>query len=292
MAPFEHYHVFSLPPALLDTLVPRTLFTQTPQEAPARSASPPLPASTIQHGASRACNICLGALFSDVDEQRAHFRSDWHRYNVKMRVGGSNAVTESQFGQLIDGMFLLRVSYVPTDCSFSPPGLEDSLSGSESSTSETDAAESEDDAVNTLVHKATKMKTNADDNENEDSARKRPNAPVVWFHSPPSTQIGVYKAVFRHNIASTSSASSGDEFLQELKALQFGGGESGRKWALFMTAGGHFAGAIVRVSRPDGEEYEEPGVTRRGKLKKPKPDTELLLHKTFHRYTSKSDIPL
>jgi hypothetical protein len=62
----------------------------------------------------------------------------------------------------------------------------------------------------------------------------------------------------------------------------------GRKWAMFMVAGGHFAGAVVRVSRPDeDEENEDEGTAKKKKKpKKPKPDTEVLKHKTFHRYTS------
>jgi hypothetical protein len=54
---------------------------------------------------------------------------------------------------------------------------------------------------------------------------------------------------------------------------------------MFMVAGGHFAGAIVRVSRePEEEDNEEPH--KKKKPKKPKQDTEVLKHKTFHRYTS------
>ena len=53
---------------------------------------------------------------------------------------------------------------------------------------------------------------------------------------------------------------------------------------MFMTAGGHFAGAIVRVSKPEGA--EDGGVTKKGKPKKPVPELEVLKHKTFHRYTS------
>lgn len=54
---------------------------------------------------------------------------------------------------------------------------------------------------------------------------------------------------------------------------------------MFMVAGGHFAGAVIRVSREedDDEEDEKP---RKKKAKKPKPETEVVLHKTFHRYTS------
>jgi hypothetical protein len=61
--------------------------------------------------------------------------------------------------------------------------------------------------------------------------------------------------------------------------------EGGRKWAMFMTAGGHFAGAIVRVSKFEDEDEAVDGVKRK-KPKRPKPDTEVLKHKTFHRYTS------
>ena len=61
---------------------------------------------------------------------------------------------------------------------------------------------------------------------------------------------------------------------------------------MFMVAGGHFAGALVQVSQPKDEEEEahvegDTGKGRKKKLKKPKLETEVLRHKTFHRYTSK-----
>jgi hypothetical protein len=60
----------------------------------------------------------------------------------------------------------------------------------------------------------------------------------------------------------------------------------GKKWALFLVAGGHFAGAVVRVHR-DRSKDDDGGKTRKGKPKKAIPDTEVIVHKTFHRYTSK-----
>ena len=54
---------------------------------------------------------------------------------------------------------------------------------------------------------------------------------------------------------------------------------------MFMVAGGHFAGAVVRVGRIANEE-EEVVQTRKRKPPKLKPETEVLKHKTFHRYTS------
>ena len=165
-------------------------------------------------------------------------------------------------------------------------GLEDSLSGSASSSDDSD--ESDDDAVSALVRKAKRLNTIREDGgEDEDVARNIPNAPVLWFHSPPATQLGIYKVIFPVDLIAYRGEDAGQRYLEELKQMQAGGGEEGRKWALFMVAGGHFAGAVVHVSRPEGEE-DDVGVTKKGKPKKPKPDTEVLKHKTFHRYTSKS----
>ncbi|KAL1943104.1 hypothetical protein VTO73DRAFT_4775 [Trametes versicolor] len=248
----SQYHLFSLPQEILDTLVPRNIANQTTAPPPPRTDSATLaPQPTA---GSRACNICLGATFVDVDDQRAHFRSDWHRYNVKIRLGGGEPVSEARFAQLVDG-------------------LEDSISGSASSSE----GESEDsDAVSALVQKTRKLArpSSPDDSHNPSI----PQTPVVWFHSPPSTQIGVYKATF-------PAATSPEDYLSELKEMQHGG-EYGRTWALFMTAGGHFAGAIVRVKRPDGDD-EDGAPTKKGKAKRPKPEIEVLKHKTFHRYTTR-----
>ena len=109
---------------------------------------------------------------------------------------------------------------------------------------------------------------------------------MIWFHSPPATQLGIYKVIFPADLISYRADDAGQRYLEELKRMQQGGREEGRKWALFMVAGGHFAGAVVRVSRPEGEE-DDGGLTKKGKPRKPKPDTEVLKHKTFHRYTSK-----
>ncbi|KAI0766573.1 hypothetical protein BD413DRAFT_696795 [Trametes elegans] len=251
----SQYHVFSLPKELLDTLVPRNILNQTTEPvspAPPRPNSPP-PAAQPTAG-SRACNICLGATFVDVEDQRVHFRSDWHRYNVKVRLNGGDPVSETHFAQLVDG-------------------LEDSISGSASSS---EGESDESDAVSALVQKTRKLARPS--SPGESTVPSLPQTPLVWFHSPPSTQIGIYKAIF-----STSTLPS--DYLSELKELQ-SGGEHGRTWAMFMTAGGHFAGAIVRVKRPDGDD-DDGGLTKKGKPKKPKPEIEILKHKTFHRYTTR-----
>ncbi|KAJ7918760.1 hypothetical protein B0H13DRAFT_1991605 [Mycena leptocephala] len=153
------------------------------------------------------------------------FRSDWHRYNVKTRLNGGQPVSELEFSKLVDA-------------------LEDSISGSASEDSDADDS---DDAVDALVSKALRKPRSRSPSQGPASA---PQTALAWFHSPPATQLGVYKALFNSGVHQS-------DYLAELKRMQTGG----RTWAMFMVAGGHFAGAI--------------------------PDTEVLNHKTFHRYTTR-----
>ncbi|KAJ7089684.1 hypothetical protein B0H15DRAFT_838776 [Mycena belliarum] len=243
----SHFHIYSLPVELLDTLTSRNLVSEPNPPSPSPT---PLP-STSTTG-SRACNVCNGTTFVDVEEQRLHFRSDWHRYNVKARLNGGQSVSELEFTKLLDG-------------------LEDSISGSASEDSDSDDS---DDAIDALVNKATREARSM-----SPSLKDRALAPqtaLAWFHSPPATQIGIYKAVFNSGIPQSN-------YLSELRNMQSGG----RTWAMFMVAGGHFAGAIVRVSRTEEDDGDEGSSQKKKKPKKPKSDTEVLVHKTFHRYTTR-----
>lgn len=51
----------------------------------------------------QACGIGFGLPgFASPAEQRSHFKTDWHRYNVRRRVAKQPAVTEAQFEQLLE----------------------------------------------------------------------------------------------------------------------------------------------------------------------------------------------
>lgn len=104
MAPHEYYHVYNLPAELLESLTPRNDLSRSVDPLPLPAQSAPEPESGGAPGiGSKSCNVCHGAVFADLDDQRAHFRSDWHRYNVKLRLGGAQAVGETEFGALVDG---------------------------------------------------------------------------------------------------------------------------------------------------------------------------------------------
>ena len=267
------FHVFSLPAELLQNLTLRSRLAQQPPTAqPNNTEQQDLSSqqTATTHG-SRACNVCLGATFLDVEEQRVHFRSDWHRYNVKIRLRGGKPTSEVDFAKLVDSTSIGTLSYAAHLSALS--GLEDSISGSASDSDDTDSGES--DTVGNLLQRAKISSRPASPSELNPAI---PQTPVAWFHSPPSTQIGVYKALFPLKLDPAS-------YVDELKLMQTSGRPLGRKWAMFMTAGGHFAGVIVRVSKPEVEE-ESSKTAKQKRLKKPVPDTEVLWHKTFHRYTS------
>ena len=40
--------------------------------------------------------------FADAAEQREHFKTDWHRYNVRRRSRGQGHVSEQDFAQLLE----------------------------------------------------------------------------------------------------------------------------------------------------------------------------------------------
>ena len=101
-------HAFSLPPSLHQNITLRSYLSQKTTSIPEKEDLSSQPRTTPISGA-RACNVCLGATFLDVEEQRTHFRSDWHRYNVKVRLRGGNSISEEDFAKLVDSTSLRSV---------------------------------------------------------------------------------------------------------------------------------------------------------------------------------------
>ena len=79
------------------------------EATPAEAAEADAPAGTSAGEASRTCIACgvgVGGIsgFASAEEQRAHYRTDWHRYNVKRRAAGQKAaVSEADFSALVEG---------------------------------------------------------------------------------------------------------------------------------------------------------------------------------------------
>lgn len=99
-------YAFTLPQPLLDVLTVRSLPTPAPAvEATDEPVAEPAPATG---GGSLTCQTCLGVAFDSIDEQRTHFKSDWHRYNAKVAMGGQGGkgkgvLTAEEFEEINDG---------------------------------------------------------------------------------------------------------------------------------------------------------------------------------------------
>ena len=54
---------------------------------------------------TKTCATCK-VEFDDLQEQRQHFKLDWHRYNLKQKLSGNpgRTVNEEQFNNLIDSL--------------------------------------------------------------------------------------------------------------------------------------------------------------------------------------------
>ena len=103
-------NVFSLPPELLSNLSVRSIQDTSADSNDASSSRPnQRKEDTSNHrpnhpGVGLRCQTCPNAEFDTVEEQREHFRSDWHRYNAKARLTG-RAVTAEEWDGMMEGMW-------------------------------------------------------------------------------------------------------------------------------------------------------------------------------------------
>lgn len=106
-------YAFSVPPALLSNFKPRqiTIPEHHPLH-PSKKELPPIepaPASsnTLAIGGAFTCAL-TGASFPDLASLREHYKTDWYKYNVKLRLQGKpTGVTEDQFNALVEGTNVL-----------------------------------------------------------------------------------------------------------------------------------------------------------------------------------------
>ncbi|TPX35030.1 hypothetical protein SmJEL517_g02421 [Synchytrium microbalum] len=79
--------------------------TRTSDQAPtgpvAAVIPPPAPDTPQQHIGEPVCSIC-GLRFSNWEEQRNHFKTDFHRFNQQRRLKKQSIVTEDEFEDLSD----------------------------------------------------------------------------------------------------------------------------------------------------------------------------------------------
>jgi hypothetical protein len=96
----QQLNVFALPSQILDGLTVRSVNVPTTNTSSAQRENANIDENLSKMddeelgaaegggggGSGLSCGICPGAKFEDVSEQRAHYKEDWHRYNVRVKM--------------------------------------------------------------------------------------------------------------------------------------------------------------------------------------------------------------
>jgi hypothetical protein len=195
---------------------------------------------------TNTCMVC-SEIFEDLLEQRLHFKLDWHRYNLKLKLQGSPSISEDAFNILIENapkdginVFKRKDSEVPDDDA-------ESLSGSESDFDIDECADSYDSNLN------------KDSNLVSEEALKLLRHPKIFVESQGS-MFSMYKCILspQREIAENDTNISGvteNDWLNSIYRLP-----NQLNWAILMLGGGHFAAAVFNGDK-------------------------VVVHKTFHCYT-------
>ena len=176
---------------------------------------------------TNTCMVC-SEIFEDLLEQRQHFKLDWHRYNLKLKLQGSPRISEDAFNHLIenapkDGINIFKRK----DSEVSDDDAE-SLSGSEADSDIEDCDDSN-------LHKCS--------NQMSDEALKLLRHPKIFLESQ-GTVFSMYKCILspQNEIAEKDThipvVTEGD-WLNSIYRLP-----KRLNWAILMLGGGHFAAAV------------------------------------------------
>lgn len=230
-------------------------------------------------GTQASCSLC-GLKFDNVQGQRSHLKTDFHHYNLKQKLNGLEPVTESRFEELVNN-------------------LDESISGSEQSDSE-DEEEGQDKDTNMLSALLKKQANIAgkraknDGEEEEDGGKPRMSngsQPLLWFTSPKlpeNSYYGVYKAMFTPEELKKEDTIVDAIRSRQLPPITMGKppkdandmppNYTGKHIFMCMIGGGHFAAMVVALN---------PRKTKHGTTGPLNKEAVVLVHKTFHRYTTR-----
>lgn len=268
--------MFDLPSELLATLSVKTT-SQTPTQISERDTQQSPEQKDGGNTSTTSCSLCQVS-FENVSEQREHVKSDHHRYNLKTRLRGNQPLNEADFLRAIGE-------------------LDESISGSESESSGEDENENEnespDDPLAALLKRQAKLSSPEADGAVARTTSGVGKQPLIWFTSallPPSTSLGVYRALFTN--AQQEEQGSLVDALRERQtksivrhskpAMQADDtrkrtGQTASQIFMCMIGGGHFAAMIVSLATEVNKNA--------GGLEERKP--VILAHKSFHRYTTR-----
>jgi len=267
-------YLYDLPEKVLESLE-LIYFDSSTTVVPSRSVSPQ-PKQVIETASDtkedktihsgNSCSICKLQfdLKTSQNEKRDHYRSDYHRLNLKRSISNLPPLTEAEFDKLIEEESI------------------ESISGSDDS----DESESEDESgpstkLDTIIEKFDNFSIDKNETKDDDEegtiSHLNTNSPFIYFKSnliPEEKVFGVYKSVFTEKQLLNSP-------IETLRSFSNSPIKT-KKSALFMIGGGHFAGAIISHI-PKNIKGNAPNF----KESKQEQLTNIIESKTFHRYTTR-----
>lgn len=242
----KSYYVYRLQASLIDTLSPLTVEEQIDAtfSIPVQSASESV---TESLSTNRSCTFC--GEIKDVGDIRSHYKSDFHRFNVKRKLQNQPTVNEEQFEALID---------VLQDT--------ESISGSDSD-SETSDTEGETELATLMSNTSVSNDILYEEDEGTAVPAHLRGSPYALFVSDqfPDQCLAVYKPILDPKLIQ-------DDPVQSLRELPVNGHS-----VVLMIGGGHFSSAVI--SHTPSKHQPSP--------QNPYASIDVLAHKTFHRYTTR-----
>ncbi|GAX75474.1 hypothetical protein CEUSTIGMA_g2917.t1 [Chlamydomonas eustigma] len=206
-----------------------------------------------------ACGIGIALPgFNTSTEQREHFKTDWHRYNVKRRLANQPPASEKEFDRMVE---VQEVS---------------SISGSSSD---------EDDDVVSLrpfPEADEELETSSTNQSRQHHNNNNNQGPQHVFQYADERYLAVWRCLLLQDHLSRAqaagAASDPDSLQEQLKQL-VSATASTQLWVVIMLRGGHFAAAVLRRSR-----NAAAAGARKFVLDPAGDPFEVVDHRTFHRY--------
>ncbi|XP_030846404.1 ankyrin repeat and zinc finger domain-containing protein 1 [Strongylocentrotus purpuratus] len=180
------------------------------------------------------CSLC-DCIFEDRHQQKAHYRLDWHRFNLKQRIMGLKSVSEEAFSQQADDV-----------SSISGSG-DSSSSDDEDEVDMSPVSRGSDQARGRRKKASSIHKYDSDDDDDNDAGKERENGrrcPRIYFDNDDEEVVSVYRCIIH---GKREAPTTHTELISRTLGLL-----TNQKWAIMLTGGGHFAAAVY-----DGPEVIE-----------------------------------
>lgn len=222
------------------------------------------------------CNSCDINL-EDKAEQREHYQTDIHTFNVKRKLHELPSVNKEQFNKLVRETKSSEIN-VGDNLSIREEGESEGDENQESS-DDSEISDDENDIYKQNTFLISEKLNNLEIASNKSSiiSHIANQTPHILFKSSLLTQnvFGAYKVLFNNGqiknpiLTLTAWKQNVDQTSSNISAL-------------FMIGGGHFAGAIVSHQR-----LNVSGNAKKQDVSFQEQAILFLEHKTFHRYTTR-----